>query len=341
MKIIQRLNPYTRKRLLELVQVEKLKVKDACNFLGVSEFTYYYWKKRADFHDRPNIPKNFYRQTPKSLERLVIKIRDNTGLSSIKIHFELKNRGIINASTNCFLSESAIRAIFKRYKRGYKYDKLKRPKAIVIRYEKQIPGEMAHTDVKKIRKIKGDYNQKRYEALLIDDCTRLSYVEIIPDKTAQTLSDFLKSGVKFFKDEYNIEFKSLLSDNGNEFTTRYKRNLSLHLFEATLKSLKIKHKYTKPYHPQTNGKAERMWRTLDIEFYRKKWLFSPEHRDQELVTWINKYNKYRVHLGIKGLTPFQKLLNIRSDKGALRAPLSELSQLSANGIHTSSRQELS
>ena len=340
MNIIKRLNPYTRKRLLELVQVEKFKVKDACNILGVSEFTYYYWKKRTDFHDRPTTPKSFYRQTPKYLERLVIKIRDNTGLSSIKIHFELKNRGIKNPSTNCFLSESAIRAIFKRYKRGYKFDKLKRPKSIIIRYEKQIPGEMAHTDVKKIRKIKGDYNQKRYEALLIDDCTRLSYVEIIPDKTAQTLSSFLKSGVEFFKDEYNIKFKSLLSDNGNEFTTRYKKNVSLHLFEATLKTLGIKHKYTKPYHPQTNGKAERMWRTLDIEFYRKKWLFSPEHRDQELAKWIDKYNKYRVHLGIKGMTPYQKLLNFRSDKGARSAPLSEAPQLSSNSIITSCRQKL-
>lgn len=311
MHIIKKLNPYTRKRLLELVQVEFFKVKDACRLLGVSEFTYYYWKKRTNIHDLPTTPKSFYRQTPKELERLVIKIRDKLGLSSIKIHHELKNRNILNPSTNCFLSESAIRAIFNRYKRGYKFDKFKRPKPVIIRYEKQIPGEMAHTDVKKIRKIKGDYNQKRYEALLIDDCTRIAYAEIIEDKTAKTLSSFLKSGVKFFKDEYNIEFKSLLSDNGPEFTTRNRKNLSLHLFEATLKSLGIKHKYTKPYHPQTNGKAERMWRTLDIEFYRKQWFFSPQHREQELKIWIDKYNKFRHHLGIKGLTPVQKLIQLR------------------------------
>lgn len=312
MHIIKRLNPYTRKRLLELVQAENYKVKDACKILGISEFTYYYWKKRTDLNDRPTIPKNFYRKTPKSLERIVVLMRDKSGLSSIKIHHELKNRGVVNPSTSCFLSESAIRAIFKRYRRGHKFDKLNRPKPLIIRYEKQSPGEMVHTDVKKIRKIKGDYNQKRYEALLIDDCTRLSYVEIIPDKTAQTLSDFLKSGAKYFKENFNIEFKSLLSDNGNEFTTRYKKNLSLHLFEATLKSLGIKHKYTRPYRPQTNGKAERMWRTIDIEFYRKKWFFSPEHREEELAKWINKYNKFRVHLGIKGLTPYQKYLALTS-----------------------------
>lgn len=311
MHIIKRLNPYTRKRLLELVQVEKFKVRDACKVLGVSEFTYYYWKKRTDFHDLPTTPKRFYRKTPKELERIVIKLRDNTGLSSIKIHFELKNRGILNPTTNSFLSESAIRNIFKRYKRGYKFDKLKRPKVKIIRYEKQFPGELGHIDIKKVRKIKGDDNQKRYEILLIDDCTRLSYAEIIPDKTAIVASAFLNNATKYFKDKYNIEFKRLMSDNGNEFTTRYKKNLSLHLFEASCKSLKIKHIYTKPYHPQTNGKVERIWRTLDNEFYKKKWLNSPGHREEELAKWIEKYNKYRVHLGIKGMTPYQKLLKTR------------------------------
>lgn len=314
MNIIKRLNPYTRKRLLELVKSENFKVKDACKVLGVSEFTYYYWAKRTDFNDLPTTPHHFYRKTPKSIERLVVKLRDNLSFSSIKIHFELKERKILNPSTNCFLSESAIRAIFKRYKRGYKFDKLNRKKDNIIRYEKQIPGEMAHIDVKKIRKIRGDYNQKRYEALLIDDCTRLAFVKIIPDKTASTLSDFLKEGTAYFKSEFNLEFSKLLSDNGNEFTTRYRKNVSKHLFEATCNILHIKHKYTKPYHPQTNGKAERMWRTLDSEFYSKKWLISPQHRDEELSKWIKKYNMYRVHLGIKGLTPYQKLISLTSNE---------------------------
>lgn len=310
MHIVKKLSPYTRKRMLELVQAENYKVKDACKILGVSEFTYYYWKKRTDFKDLPTTPKTFYRKTPKNLERIVIQMRDKSGLSSIKIHFELKNRGILNPSTKCFLSESAIRAIFRRYKRGHKFDKLKNKKPI-IRYEKEKPGELAHIDVKKIRRIRGDYAQKLYEALLIDDCTRLSYAAIIPDKTALTLSIFLASGTDYFKNNYGIKFERLISDNGNEFTTRYKKNVALHKFEALCRIKKIKHIYTKPYHPQTNGKAERMWRTMDTEFYKKRWLNSPEHREEELAKWIEKYNKHRVHLGIKGMTPYQKLLKLR------------------------------
>lgn len=312
MKVKKRLNPYTRKRLLELVREEDYSVKEACQIFQVSRTTFYNWNKRDSLQDLSSRPKTCSRQTPKWLERIVIKLRDKQNLSSIKIHFELKNRDILNPSTGCFLSESAIRAIFARYKRGYKWDKLKRKKAKVIRYEKQCPGELGHIDVKKIKKIKGDDNQKKYEALLIDDCTRLSYAEIIPDKTAVTLSGFLKSAVNYFKTNYDLQFERLMSDNGNEFTTRYKRNVSLHLFEATCKSLGIKHIYTKPYHPQTNGKVERIWRTLDTEFYSKKWFFSPEHRELELKQWIEKYNKHRVHLGINGLTPLQKLLKLNA-----------------------------
>jgi transposase len=312
MEIKKRLNPYTRKRLLEMVENEDYSVKNACQIFKVSRTTFYNWNKRDDLQDLSSRPKTCSKQTPKWLERLVVKLRDKQNLSSIKIHFELKNRGILNPSTGCFLSESAIRAIFIRYKRGYKWDKLKRKKTKVIRYEKQLPGELGHIDVKKIRKIKGDNNQKKYEALLIDDCTRLSYAEIIPDKTAITLSLFLKSAVNYFKTNYNLHFEKLMSDNGNEFTTRYKKNVSLHLFEATCKSLGIKHIYTKPYHPQTNGKVERIWRTLDTEFYSQKWFFSPEHRELELKQWMEKYNKHRVHLGIKGLTPLQKLLKLNS-----------------------------
>ena len=312
MKYQKRLNAFTRKRLLSLVNDEIYSIQTVCKLFDVSRQTYYKWLKRNNLNDRSSTPHHFYRKTPKSLERLVIQMRDNLGFSSIKIHFELKERNILNPSTHCFLSESAIRAIFKRYKRGYKFDKLHRKKDNIIRYEKQIPGEMAHIDVKKIRKIRGDYNQKRYEALLIDDCTRLAFVKIIPDKTASTLSDFLKKGTAYFQSKFNIRFSKLLSDNGNEFTTRYRKNVSKHLFEATCKILGIKHKYTKPYHPQTNGKAERMWRTLDSEFYSKKWLISPEHRDEELAKWIKKYNMYRVHLGIKGLTPYQKLISLTS-----------------------------
>ncbi len=85
---IKRLNPYTRKRLLELVQVEKFKVKDACNVLGVSEFTYYYWKKRQSFRDLPTIPTRFYRKTPKELAILqninAFPVQRNSGI----FHFQ-------------------------------------------------------------------------------------------------------------------------------------------------------------------------------------------------------------------------------------------------------------
>jgi transposase len=301
----KRLNAFTRGRLFELVRDEDYSVKQVCKVFDISRQTYYKWFHRENLNDKKPIPLNPHRKTPKWLERLVIKIRDKVGLSSIKIHYLLKNQSIINPSTNKTLSEYAIRQIFKRYKRGYKFDKLKLKKTI-IRYEKTYPGEMAHIDVKQIRKLKCE-THKVYEALLIDDFTRISYVQIIPDKTAKTLSFFLKNAVKFFQNEYNIKFSSLLSDNGNEFTSRYKKNLELHSFEAMCSVLSIKHRYTKLYRPQTNGKAERMWRTIDIEFYKKHRFFSPEQREKALTLWLKTYNNTRIHLGIKGQSPLRKL----------------------------------
>jgi transposase InsO family protein len=299
----RRLNPYTRKRLIEVVRVEKKTVIEACKTFGISRNTFYKWHKREDLEDLSTRPKTFPRQTPKWLQRIVVKIRKRVGLSSIKIHLLLKDKGLINPSTNKPLSEYAIRQIFDRYRVGYKFEK-KREKA--VRYEKPNPGDMAHIDVKKIRKIKGE-KDKRYEAVFLDDCTRLSYVGIIPNKKAETLAMFLKRAVSEFKNKYNIKFSSILSDNGKEFTHHSKKSRKTHAFESMCHILGIKHKYTRIKRPQTNGKAERIWRTLDIEFYRKYRFYSPEHREEMLQNYLIFYNTKRYHLGINGLTPLEKL----------------------------------
>lgn len=299
----RKLNPYTRNRLLEVVRVGNKTVVEACRIFGVSTTTYYNWDKREDLHDLSTRPKTFPRQTPKWLERIVAKIRRKLGLSSIKIHLLLKDKGIINPSTGKHLSEYAIRQIFDRYRVGYRHE---RKKEKIIRYEKPNPGDMAHIDVKKIKKIKGE-KDKKYEAVLIDDCTRLSYVVIIPNKKAETLALFLREAVSNFENKYNIQFSSILSDNGKEFTHHSKKSRKTHAFESMCNVLGIKHKYTRIKHPQTNGKAERIWRTLDIEFYRKYRFYSPQHREEMLRNYLIFYNSKRYHLGIGGLTPLQKL----------------------------------
>ena len=311
---ILRFCPRSRKRMVEM-RNEGKSVKEIALELNTSRQTVYLWLNRYDEKDKTNslcdrksIPKTRPRKTPKPLERLVIKLRDKHHWSSLKIHLYLKKKNVINPSTGKYLSEYAIRAIFERYKRGYKFDKKKNPKPKIIRYEKQIPGELVHIDVKKLQNVKGeDAKKKKYEAAIIDDCTRLSFARIIPDKKAKTLSLFFKDAYFYFEKNFNITIQSVMSDNGKEFTCHHEASKKFHNFELMCGMLKVKHIYTKIRCPQTNGKVERFWKTTDIELFKRIWFKSHEHRNREFKKFLYDYNYFRMHMGINGLTPIQKL----------------------------------
>jgi transposase InsO family protein len=94
---------------------------------------------------------------------------------------------------------------------------------------------------------------------VIDDATRITYAEVLSNKRAKTLADFMRRAYKWFQNK-GITIKKLLSDNGLEFTTHHKESRHLHSFEVMLQKLNIIHKYTRVRRPQTNGKIERFWR---------------------------------------------------------------------------------
>lgn len=199
-----------RMRLIMVQEVEKVKEKSSrfksitelCKFYNVSRKTLYKWYNRwieqgrcAESLVNKSCRPNKTRRIPKPLEKKIIRLRDRLHWSSQRIYIELKRRGIVNPKTNRPISERCIRLVFVRYRRGYRYEKEKKSK-VIIRYEKPLPGELGHIDTKKLKNIKGmDTNKKRYQFALIDDCTRIPYVEILPDKKAKTASLFLKRAV--------------------------------------------------------------------------------------------------------------------------------------------------
>ena len=96
---------------------------------------------------------------------------------------------------------------------------------------------------------------------LIDACTRLAWAEVVGDiKSLSVMFVTLKS-INFLNAEYGIQFEAILTDNGPEMASP--RNIEGHPMERMLNELGIKHRYTRPYRPQTNGKIERFWRTLN------------------------------------------------------------------------------
>ncbi|MEA3296201.1 MAG: IS481 family transposase [Patescibacteria group bacterium] len=310
----KKLTPHIRKRMVELNNEGKT-VVEICLLFQISRKTFYKWKNRLQdnneylsLSDRKTSPKSHPNRIPKDLERTIIKIRDKKAWSSQKIHIYLSNKNILNPKTNKPVSEKTIRNIFNRYQRGYKFDKLKQKKEKIIRYEKKIPGELVHIDTKKLKNVAGENPKcKKYEAGVIDDATRISYVEILPDKKSKTLANFFKRAYNWFKKKYNIIIKSVLSDNGKEFTWHSETGRKFHSFEVMCLMLNIKHRYTRVRRPQTNGKIERLWRTLNEELFNRYRFFSHKHRNEALMKYLYYYNDSRMHMGIKGLTPVQKL----------------------------------
>jgi transposase InsO family protein len=181
----------------------------------------------------------------------------------------------------------------------------------IHRYEKEMAGEMAHIDVHKIKNIKWeDPKKKKYLAGIIDDATRITYIEVISNKRAKTLADFMRRAYKWYKLK-GITIKRVLSDNWLEFTThnldkKSKGNQS-HSFEALLIKLNIIHKYTQVRRPQTNGKIERFWRMINDHLWNKYTFTSHKDFNMKLRDWLVYYNLHRPHWGLDQLSPMQKL----------------------------------
>src|SRR5262249_54511578 len=124
-------------------------------------------------------------------------------------------------------------------------------------------GELGHVDLHQLPRdmFLAPPPAAAYVISLIDSCSRLAWAEVLTSKKALPVMFKTLKMINTLNATYGLVFQEILSDNGAEFAARNKP--SEHPFEAMLLELGIKHRYTRPYRPQTNGKVERLWRTLD------------------------------------------------------------------------------
>lgn len=171
------------------------------------------------------------------------------------------------------------------------------------RYNKKYPGEMIHFDTKRLPLLKGESPKNKYEYLFvaIDDFSRELYAAILPDKTQYSAKKFLDQVI----DECPYTIEQAYSDNGTE----YKGNQEYHAFMKLCQENKIEQRFTKVKHPYTNGKAERVIRTIMDMWHNKTEFKSRQHRKIELIRFINYYNTVKPHKGINNQTPIEKLIN--------------------------------
>ena len=185
------------------------------------------------------------------------------------------------------------------------------PKVPVVRYERSVPGEMLHMDTKKLGRIvrpshrvtgnrRDSVEGAGWEVahVAIDDHSRAGFVQMQADEKKTAAVDFLKAAVAHYA-ALGVRIQRVLTDNGSAYRSR--------LFARTCEALGIKHCFTRPYRPQTNGKAERFIQTCLREWaYARSYANSAE-RTSWLPAFLAYYNSRRPHSALGYKPPASRL----------------------------------
>ena len=182
------------------------------------------------------------------------------------------------------------------------------------------PGEKIQVDVKYVpskcmsSELK-EKNEKYYQYTAIDEFTRIRYTWFTNEHSTYMSSEFAKRLKRYYKEKYNIEVKTIQTDNGFEFTNRLSWNTSTRniktLFESTLEELGIEHKLIKPYTPKENGRVERSHRKDQERFYHNRVFVSFEDFKEKLRHWMREYNNFPMR-PLNWMSPNQKLAKFQA-----------------------------
>ncbi|MGH8764664.1 MAG: IS481 family transposase [Burkholderiales bacterium] len=224
---------------------------------------------------------------------------------------ELRRRRLIQAriAASIGVSKSTVGRVLARA--GLSRLKDLEPSEPVVRYEHAHPGDMIHIDTKKLGRIErmshritGDRRDSvdgagwEYLFVAIDDHARIGFTDLYPDERKASAVQFLQNTVAYFH-SLGVRVRRLLTDNGAAFRSKK--------FAKACQRLKLKHSFTRPYRPQTNGKAERFIQSALREWaYGIPYNHSTERADM-LNRWIHHYNWHRPHQGINGVAPISRL----------------------------------
>jgi len=309
------------RRVLE----EGIALTEAAEAAGVSARTAGKWVRRyraegeAGLLDRSSAPHSVHNATPADRIEAIAALR-RLRLTGPEIAELLE------------MATSTVSAVLKRIGLG-KLSRLGSEEPI-RRYERSRPGELIHIDVKKLGRI-GPHGaghrmlgrswakeghartdaegvrrlQTGWERVhvCVDDATRLAYVEVLPDEKATTAIGFLRRAVAFYR-SHGITVEQLMTDNGSAYRS------TAHALAC--RALGIKHLRTRPYRPQTNGKAERFIRTMLREWvYAAVYGSSPE-RAAALSGWLERYNFRRRHGALGHRPPIQRLRELTGNNVA-------------------------
>jgi transposase InsO family protein len=249
----------------------------------------------AGLEDRSSRPLRLRRPTQPEQAELVVQLRRQrwTGL---------------RISQQTGLSRATVSRILRRRKLSRIRDL--EPPQPVHRYEHERPGDLLHLDIKKLGRIArpghrvtgnlADRTRRvgwEYVHVAIDDHSRIAFSAIFPDEKAHSTVAFLRQALAYYA-RFGIHFKAVLTDNGSAYRAR--------AFAVACRALGLKHRFTRPYTPRTNGKAERFIRTALQEWAYVRVYQNSEERESALMPWLHEYNWHRPHASINHNSPISR-----------------------------------
>jgi len=308
-----KLTPTGRHLLVRRVLEEGWPPAHAAAMAGVSRQTVHKWLRRyreeglSGLHDRPSIARRCPHRTAPETEATVLALRAEI------------RRGPHRIAGRLHLAPSTVHAILARHGVS-RLSRLDRTTGLVIRrgpvvrYERARPGELIHVDVKKLGRVPDGggwrahgrgygttrgYGKVGYDYLhvAIDDHSRYAYVEVLANERGDTCAAFFERTRSHFA-ELGVEIERVMTDNAKNYTLSK-------LFRAALGS--VRHLTTRPYRPQTNGKAERFNRTLADEWAYQRAYQTNAERTEALADFLIDYNYERTHSGIGNRPPASRL----------------------------------
>jgi len=298
-----KLTPRGREEMVNLVVAHGWSCRQVAASFRVDPKTVARWLGRyqaeglSGLQDRSSRPHRCPHVTPRAVARRICRLRRKDRLTLAEIS---RREGVSQATVGRILVRHGLNRLAALD-----------PKPPVQRYEHAHPGAMVHLDIKKLGRFRVAGHRAtgirrkdskgigwEYAHVAIDDHSRVGHVQLWPDEKATSAWRALMAAVRYFR-SLGVRIERILTDNGPCYRSRS--------FARCCRRLGIQHRLTRPYSPQTNGKAERF-----IQTALREWAYAHRYenstaRAAELPRWVHHYNWHRRHGGIGRKVPISRL----------------------------------
>ena len=298
------LTPLMRAKMIAHLTAKGLSLRATAAAFQVCEKTVRRWLRRAQqagfpkrLDDRSSVPLRQPRRTPPELESRILALRrERRSYAQIRMLLPV--------------SAATLSRVLRRHGL-HRLSSLEPPKPPPLRYEREHPGDLLHLDIKKLGRFSrpgvratGDRTHRNPGAgteslhVAIDDHSRIAFASLFPDEKTPSVLAALHQAITFYS-QHGIQIQRVLTDRGSTYRSK--------LFAAACSQLGIRHLFTRPYRPQTNGKAERFIQTITREWAYARSYDSSNHRAAFLPHFLHDYNFHRPHSALHHLPPSSRL----------------------------------